>query len=197
MKNPCFFILFFYSRSTQYYPHDKFWLCTSSNSKTLGTNRGVSDVGLDYVVVRTLDEAMSETDRCVWIVSSWSKHQSSSSMVSIDILRYASSEKHQKGKMKKSNRHKFFSTQTRGRATTPPPLTHNVRIHVSCNATMKIHIKILNTRRNNEFPRSENFDCFCRAGVRGRDCGVEQRNFRRLPRSNRCFFAEIIPATLR
>jgi len=40
----------------------------------------------------TFDEAMSETDLCVWMVSSWSKHQSSSSIVSMDILRYASSE---------------------------------------------------------------------------------------------------------
>lgn len=31
---------------------------------------------------RTLLEAISLTERCVWMVSSWSKHQSSSSSVS-------------------------------------------------------------------------------------------------------------------
>lgn len=101
-----------------------FWQYTSSNSKTLGTNRGVSYVGLDYGFIRTFDEAMSETDRCVWIVSSWSKHQSSSSMVSIDILRYASSEKHQREEMKKSIGHKFFfllldANKSQGRAIPP------------------------------------------------------------------------------
>lgn len=45
------------------------------------------------IIVHTFDDAMSETDLCVWMVSNWSKHQSSSSIVSIDILRYASSEK--------------------------------------------------------------------------------------------------------
>lgn len=39
------------------------------------------------VILRTFEEAISETDLCVWMVSSWSKHQSSSSMVSMDILR--------------------------------------------------------------------------------------------------------------
>ena len=32
----------------------------------------------------TLEVAISDTDRCVWIVSSWSRHQSSSSSVSIE-----------------------------------------------------------------------------------------------------------------
>lgn len=45
------------------------------------------------MILHTFDDAMSETDLCVWIVSNWSKHQSSSSIVSMDILRYASSEK--------------------------------------------------------------------------------------------------------
>lgn len=39
----------------------------------------------------TFNEAMSETLRCVWIVSNWSKHHSNSSIVSPANLRYASS----------------------------------------------------------------------------------------------------------
>lgn len=39
----------------------------------------------------TLSDAMSETLRCVWIVSNWSKHQSNSSIVSIAKRTYCSS----------------------------------------------------------------------------------------------------------
>ena len=42
-------------------------------------------------LVHTLSDAMSETLRCVWIVSNWSKHQSNSSIVSIAKRTYCSS----------------------------------------------------------------------------------------------------------
>lgn len=41
--------------------------------------------------ILTFNEAMSETLRCVWIVSNWSKHHSNSSIVSPANRRYASS----------------------------------------------------------------------------------------------------------
>ena len=47
----------------------------------------------DLYVLFTLLEAMWDTDRWVWIVSSWSRHQSSSSRVSRDIRRNVSSAK--------------------------------------------------------------------------------------------------------
>jgi len=60
------------------------------------------------MILHTFDDAMSETDLCVWMVSNWSKHQSSSSIVSMDILRYASSEKTNKNDVILKSSDKLF-----------------------------------------------------------------------------------------
>ena len=49
------------------------------------------DSPLSLAYPPTLLLAMSDTERCVWMVSSWSRHQSSSSSVSSDIRRKVSS----------------------------------------------------------------------------------------------------------
>ncbi len=61
----------------------------------LGATEFVYEVG--FPALLTLLVAMSETDLCVWIVSSWSRHQSSSSRVSMAArMKFSSGKKNRK-----------------------------------------------------------------------------------------------------
>ena len=83
------FMLLFASTKSLYHDYLRtpwIWINTSTSIQFPLKQRSILTIhvhsSVHNIMLLTLLEAMSETDRWVWIVSSWSRHQSSSSRVS-------------------------------------------------------------------------------------------------------------------